>query len=95
MIFLAYIHNLEKMNVEVASEFILVASTLMRIKAKMLLPRPVIDEEGNEVDPREELVKHLLEYKKYKSVISTLTKMEADRLDREKRGNLNKEIRKL
>ncbi len=93
--FLAYLHQLEQMNVEVASEFILVAATLMRIKAKMLLPRPVLDEEGNEIDPREELVKHLLEYKKYKSVISTLVDMEKDRLDREKRGNLNKEIRKL
>ncbi len=93
--FLEYLHQLEQMNVEVASEFILVAATLMRIKAKMLLPRPVLDEEGNEIDPREELVKHLLEYKKYKSVISTLTEMEANRLDREKRGNLNKEIKKL
>lgn len=93
--FLNYLEHLEKLNVEVASEFILVAATLMRIKAKMLLPRPVIDEEGNEIDPREELVKHLLEYKKYKSVVSTLAKMESDRLDREKRGNLKKEIRKL
>ena len=67
--FLDYLDHLEKMNVEVASEFILVAATLMRIKAKMLLPRPVIDQEGNEIDPREELVKHLLEYKKYKSVV--------------------------
>jgi segregation and condensation protein A len=93
--FLAYITELEQMNVEVASEFILVAATLMRIKAKMLLPRPVIDEEGNEVDPREELIKHLLEYKKYKSVVSTLAEMEAERLSKEKRGNLKKEIRKL
>ncbi|MEQ9466133.1 MAG: segregation/condensation protein A [Ekhidna sp.] len=93
--FLHYLEHLEKLNVEVASEFILVAATLMRIKAKMLLPRPVIDEEGNEIDPREELVKHLLEYKKYKSVVATLAKMEADRLDREKRGNLKKEIKKL
>jgi len=93
--FLDYIHHLEELNVEVASEFILVAATLMRIKAKMLLPRPVLDEEGNEVDPREELIKHLLEYKKYKSIISTLSQMESDRLDREKRGNLSKEIRKL
>lgn len=93
--FLDYLDHLEKMNVEVASEFILVAATLMRIKAKMLLPRPVIDEEGNEIDPREELVKHLLEYKKYKSVVATLSEMEANRLNREKRGNLKKEIRQL
>lgn len=93
--FLAYLKHLEQMNMDVASEFILVAATLMRIKAKMLLPRPVLDEEGNEIDPREELVKHLLEYKKYKSVIKTLAEMEAQRLDREKRGNLTKEIKKL
>jgi len=93
--FLEYLHHLEQMNVEVASEFILVAATLMRIKAKMLLPRPVLDEEGNEIDPREELVRHLLEYKKYKSVIDELSQMESDRLMKEKRGNIVKEIRKI
>ena len=93
--FLDYLEHLEKMNVEVASEFILVAATLMRIKAKMLLPRPVMDEEGNEIDPREELVKHLLEYKKYKSVVKSLSEMEGDRLNREQRGNLKKEVRQL
>ena len=93
--FLEYLHRLEEMNIEVASEFILVAATLMRIKAKMLLPRPDLDEEGNEIDPREELIKHLLEYKKYKSVIQQLSEMETDRLMREKRGNIAKEIRKI
>lgn len=93
--FLNYLHHLEVMNVEVASEFILVAATLMRIKAKMLLPRPVVDEDGNELDPREELVKHLLEYKKYKSVIDELADMELNRLNMEKRGNLFREIKKL
>lgn len=93
--FLAYIHRLEEMNVEVASEFILVAATLMRIKSKMLLPRPVLDEEGNEVDPREELIKNLLEYKKYKAVIGELSEMEANRIDMESRGNLIKEINSL
>ncbi|MCB0504763.1 MAG: segregation/condensation protein A [Cyclobacteriaceae bacterium] len=93
--FLAYMDDLEKFNIEVASEFILVAATLMRIKAKMLLPRPQLDEEGNEIDPREELVRHLLEYKKYKSVIKELSEMEEGRLEREKRGNLMREIRKL
>lgn len=93
--FLDYLHHLEQMNVEVASEFILVAATLMRIKSKMLLPRPQLDEEGNEIDPREELVKHLLEYKKYKSVLAELQKMEEGEIDKEKRGNLNKELRLL
>jgi len=93
--FLEYLKQLEKMNVDVASEFILVAATLMKIKAKMLLPRPVLDEEGNEIDPREELVKHLLEYKKYKSVIQELTELEDGRLQKEKRGNVIKEIKAL
>ncbi len=93
--FLDYIHHLEKMNIEVASEFILVAATLMRIKAKMLLPRPELDEEGNEIDPREELVQRLMEYKKYKSVVSELASMEENRALMESRGNLAQEIKKL
>ena len=93
--FLHYIHHLERLNIEVASEFILVAATLMRIKSKMLLPRPQIDEQGNEIDPREELVKHLLEYKKYKSVVDTFHKMEETELMKEKRGNLMKELKAL
>lgn len=93
--FLEYIHQLEHLNVEVASEFILVAATLMRIKSKMLLPRPQLDEQGNEIDPREELIKHLLEYKRYKSVIETFHKMEETELQKEKRGNLMKELRSL
>ena len=59
--FFEYISELENMNIEVASEFIVVAATLMRIKSKMLLPRPPVDLEGNEIDPRDELVAHLLE----------------------------------
>lgn len=93
--FLNYIHHLERLNVEVASEFILVAATLMRIKSKMLLPRPQLDDQGNEIDPREELVRHLLEYKKYKSVVEQFHKMEEVELMKEKRGNLMKELRQL
>jgi segregation and condensation protein A len=93
--FLDYLHHLEKLNIEVASEFILVAATLMRIKAKLLLPRPQLDEQGKEIDPREELVAHLLEYKKYKSVVAELAEMEETRSRRERRGNIVKELRKL
>jgi segregation and condensation protein A len=72
-----------------------VAATLMRIKAKMLLPRPALDDEGNEVDPREELVRHLLEYKKYKSVVQELSAMEEGRLQKETRGNVAQELKTL
>ena len=93
--FLDYIHELETLNVELASEFILVAATLMRIKSKMLLPRPQLDEAGNEIDPREDLIKHLLEYKKYKSVIDQFHKIEEVELQKEKRGNIMKELKQL
>ena len=93
--FLAYINHLEQMDIEVASEFILVAASLMRIKAKMLVPRPDKDEDGIEIDPRKELVQKLIEYKKYKSVIGEMAEMESNRLSRQKRGNLIQEINKI
>ncbi|WP_373522110.1 ScpA family protein [Aquiflexum sp.] len=93
--FLDYIHQLEKMEIEVASDFILFAATLMKIKSKMLIPRPELDENGEEIDPREELVRHLLEYKKYKSVISELAQMEETRMAKEKRGNIIAELKQL
>lgn len=93
--FLDYLHRLEHLNIELASEFILVAATLMRIKSKMLLPRPQLDEQGNEIDPREELVRHLMEYKKYKSVIDQFHSMENIELQKEKRGNIMKELKVL
>lgn len=93
--FLEYVHQLEKMEIEVASDFILFAATLMKIKSRMLLPRPELNEKGEEIDPREELIKNLLEYKKYKSVIAELADLEANRLSKEKRGNLAKELLEL
>lgn len=93
--FLHYIQRMEQLNVEVASEFILVAATLMRIKAKMLLPRKDKDAEGNEIDPRQELVQKLLEYKRYKDVVEVLKAMEEDRHLRDKRGNTSKENKLL
>jgi len=52
--FLDYIHAQEQLNIELSSEFILFVSTLMRIKARMLLPRKELDAQGNEIDPRQE-----------------------------------------
>ena len=93
--FLDYVHHLENLEIEVASDFILFAATLMKIKSRMLLPRPVLNEQGELVDPREELVRNLLEYKKYKSVVEELSSMEQERLSKEKRGNLVKELQEL
>lgn len=90
--FLVFVHQQEKLNIELSSEFILFVSTLMRIKAKMLLPRKEIDAQGNEVDPRQELIDKILEYKKYKEAAAQLADMEAIRMLMVKRGNLTKEI---
>ena len=67
--FLEYIHLMEELDLDVASEFILMASMLMSIKAKMMLPKPESEhEEEGEADPRYQLVQRLLEYKRYKEM---------------------------
>lgn len=93
--FLEYIHHLESLNIELASEFILFISTLMRIKAKMLLPRKELDAHGNEIDPRQELVDKILEYKRFKEASEQMVIMEAERLLMQKRGNIRKELEAL
>jgi len=90
--FLTYVHEQEKLNIELGSEFILFISTLMRIKAKMLIPRKEVDAEGNEIDPRQELVDKILEYKRFKEVSLKMAEMEAMRMLVVKRGNLQKEL---
>lgn len=93
--FLAYLHQLEAMNIDLASEFIVVAATLMRIKAKMLLPRKQIDDEGNEIDPRRELVDRLMEYKRYKEVLEDLRRLEEVRAFMNPRGYAAVELKNL
>jgi segregation and condensation protein A len=90
--FLEYIHQMNEFNIELASEFILVAATLMRIKAKMLLPRPELDEQGNEIDPRKDLVERLLLYKQYKESCEELRVDEEDRSMKAGRGNIQREL---
>ena len=90
--FLSYIHSIEILNIELASEFILFVSTLMRIKARMLLPRKEVDAQGNEIDPRQELVDKILEYKRFKEASEVMMVMEADRLMQQKRGNIRMEM---
>src|SRR5580765_1952426 len=90
--FMDYIHSQESLNIELSSEFILFISTLMRIKAKMLLPRKELDEEGNEIDPRNELIDKILEYKKFKEASAKMAEMEEVRMLMFKRGNLQREL---
>ena len=93
--FLEYVRQLESLNIDMASEFILVAATLMRIKAKMILPRKQLDEEGNEIDPREELVRRLVEYRRYKETIEEFRTLEEERSRKIDRGNAAAELKKL
>ena len=93
--FLNYLHQLQTLNIELASEFIYVASTLMRIKAKMLLPRPDIDEDGQEIDLKRDLVQRLLEYKRFKEVTESFKELEEERFYKEKRGNITEDIQRL
>src|SRR5690606_8909021 len=93
--FLAYMHTMERLNIDLASEFILVAATLMRIKAKMLIPRKEVDEKGQEIDPREELIQRLLDYKAYKEATEDLRLKEEERALRFPRGNVEIELQTL
>lgn len=93
--FLDFIHSGEALNIELSSEFILFISTLMRIKAKMLLPRKELDAQGNEIDPRQELVDKILEYKRFKEAAAQMAEMEAMRMLMVKRGNLQKDLNSM
>ena len=70
--YLEYIEMLKVLNLDTIGDFLVMAATLMHIKSKMLLP-PDPEEEAEEIDPREELVKRLLEYRKFKDAAEKLS----------------------
>jgi len=77
--FVYTIEEWKRMHLHVAGDFIVMASTLMRIKAKLLLPRPEFDEEGVIIDPRTELIQQLVEYKRFKNAAELLNNLSAKR----------------
>ncbi|MBF0493884.1 MAG: segregation/condensation protein A [Candidatus Omnitrophica bacterium] len=77
--YLTYLEMMNLLDLEVAGEFLVMAATLIHIKSKMLLPAEVVPEEAAEGDPREELVKRLLEYKRYKEAAGDLLTMKENR----------------
>lgn len=78
--YLEYIELMQDLRLDLAGEFFVMAATLMRIKIRMLLPRDATEEEEeDEVDPREELVQRLLEYRKIKEAARELRRREAER----------------
>lgn len=92
--FLNYIQNLTSLNIEVASDFILMASTLMRIKAQTLLPQSTNDVE-EEIDMKEELVQKLILYKHFKNISKKLKILEDARCQLHPRGNITIDIANL
>ncbi len=78
--FLNYLHQMSVLNMEIASEFIFVAATLMRIKARTLLPSLHEDEEGAEPDLKEDLIQRLIAYKQFKEACEDLRILEEKRL---------------
>lgn len=84
--YLEYLHSMKELELEVTSEFLVMAATLLSIKSKLLLPRPPVMEmddfdyyEEDDLDPRAELVRKLVEYRKYKGIAVHLREMETER----------------
>ena len=77
--FVDMIEEWKRMNMLVAGEFIVMASTLMRVKAKMMIPRPELDEAGEIIDPRTELMQQLIDYKRFRDAAGMLNSMADDR----------------
>ncbi len=90
--FLNYIHQMVSLNIELASEFIFVAATLMRIKAKMLLPRYDAEDGESEIDQKDELIRKLIEYKRFKDLCEELRPFEDERFMQERRGNIKHDL---
>ena len=71
--YLAFVRVMEAIDLDVVADFIYMAALLISVKVRMLLPRPEIDDAGEEVDPRQEIVERLLEYMRYKEVAEELS----------------------
>ena len=80
--YMAYLNELQSIDIGLAGDFLVMASTLMYVKSQTLLPRSEITDEEDIEDPRLELVKQLLEYKRYKEATSTMTRLSEERSQR-------------
>lgn len=77
--YLDFINAMEQLNLDIASEYLVMASELIEIKSKMLLPKKEMNEDDYEEDPKQNLINRLIEYNKYKEMVSTFKKLEIDR----------------
>lgn len=77
--YLNYIKTMENLNLNIASEYLVMASELIEMKSKMLLPRYQDENEEEELDPREQLINRLIEYQKYKDMTESFKELESIR----------------
>lgn len=77
--YLDYIEKMEDMNLDIASSYLVMAAELIEIKASMLLPKPILEEDEYDEDPKERLIKRLVEYQNYKQISEKFHKLELDR----------------
>ena len=89
--YLAYVRVLERIDLDSVGDFLYMAAVLINIKARMLLPQQDVDEEGEPIDPRRELVERLLEYMRYKEASGHLEGLYEDRSARFTRGHASSE----
>jgi len=73
--YMTYLDEAQEFNIEIASEFLVMAATLLQIKSRMMLPKPPKEEQAEEEDPRQELVARILEYRRFKEVSAVLDSM--------------------
>lgn len=77
--YMDYLKEQEKMNLEIASEYLIMATELIELKSKLLLPNTKLEQEEEPIDPREELINKLLEYQAYKEITKVLKQQEQQR----------------
>lgn len=75
--YMEYLGRMKEFDIEVASEFVVMAATLLQIKSRMMLPKPPKEEDTEEGDPRQELVERILEYRRFRMVSMELDDMAA------------------
>lgn len=84
--YLEHVRIMQRVDLDVVGEFLYMAAMLINIKARMLLPKPELDEEGEPIDPRRELVERLLEYIRYKEASQQIAVLKEDRDRHSTRG---------
>lgn len=93
--FLDYIRSMEAINIDLASEFIVTAATLMRIKARMLLPLRKNEDDQVEDDPRAELINRILIFKSFKDIALELSRLEELKSQMHQRGSISDDLKRI